>query len=140
MSKIMTNIKLVLFAAVLTTQGCNWSTEWTEEKRQEFKEKCDTQRVFNPNPICFLGFDLDDVDSILVFEKKGYVIIDTITVRLQKGYRSEIDRNNKKYWGASEKDFNIEYSYRFELSPTRLFFFRPAWEYYYHEVIRYFDE
>ena len=107
--------KYLLFTiAFVSIKGCWLSNDWTEEERQAFREKCNKQKEFSPNPIIFSGFDLNGTDSILVIKKNNSTAIDTLNIYIEKN-RNKWDIENSKYSGTSTKDFNVNNKYEFQI-------------------------
>ena len=106
----MKKLKAIIFCTILLSlTGC-WNSTWTEEERKTFKTKCESQILFDVNPIFFTGFTLDEIDTIMAIEKDKNKIIDTVYFYPQQE-RSEL----QKFSSSPNVQFNINHSYEFYL-------------------------
>ena len=110
------NIIFLLLIIFLT--GCLNSSKWTEEERKAFKSKCSSQIYFNTDPICFTGFEFEEIDTVIVIEKDSVTTLDTLYI-YPKQQRDKHDEQYHKYWGASDVQFNVNHTYEFYLGSNK---------------------
>lgn len=111
----MKKIEAIIFSALLISlTGCWNSSSWTEEERETFRTKCESQIYFDTDPICFTGFTYEEIDTVIVLEKDSITTIDTIYIYTRQE-RSKHDKENQKFWGSPDTEFNVNHSYEFYL-------------------------
>ena len=108
------NLNILLVLIVATLLGGCWNSSWTEQERSDFRKKCESQDCIDNPLFCFTGFDFDDIDTILIEEREGDEVIDSMFI-YGRPERSSHDEKYQKFWGRLEGQINTNYSYDFYL-------------------------
>jgi hypothetical protein len=109
---------IILFSlALLCTVVSCWESGWTEEERIEFRKKCESQVLIEINSICLTGFQFSAVDTVMVVEKHGSNIIDSIYIYTSPN-RDPSDEECNHYRVHPHAYFNINGSYEFYLGDS----------------------
>lgn len=106
-------VKIFIGLTLLSLTSC-WNADWTEEEREEFRTECESKTEFDVDPICFIGFEYDEIDTIRIIEKDSLDILDTLYI-YPKESQSEHDKSSDKIWSSPKVSFNVNHSYEFYL-------------------------
>ena len=107
---------LLLFPLMLFS--CLKLNEWTDKEREDFKRKCSETTTFIEGPICFTGFQFEEIDTIKVIEKDNLKEIDTFFIYAEKE-RDSNDSIYKKNWANIVREINVNNSYEFYLGKDK---------------------
>ena len=108
---------LIIFLSI-TLFSCWKSNEWSEKERNDFKKKCAETKTFKVNPICFTGFEFNEVKSIKIIEKNKSESIDTFHIHAQT-FRDKHDSIYKQHWADINKEFNVSNTYEFYIGKDK---------------------
>ncbi len=85
---------------------------WTDRQKDAFKTLCSQTETFNKLCICFIGFNSDEFDSVLVNEYKDHELINSFKVYVFPS-QSPDEKTHKERWGTIWQNMNINYRYVF---------------------------
>lgn len=107
---------LILIASILILSGCWESNKWTEKEKEEFRAQCSKKVNFDVNAISFTGFNFEEIDTTVIIEKSGSIIIDTLIIYPRK---DSYDESRERYWASPQIQFNVNYKYEFYLGQDK---------------------
>lgn len=99
--------KLIVVFACMAISAC--STDWTDERRAEFKTKCMQTDTFKNKVFIFSGFDDSEFKYVTVQDYVDSILIDSFQVLVDAAY----DRIRKHRGATFRGNMNIKHKYRF---------------------------
>ncbi|MCI5055947.1 MAG: hypothetical protein MRY83_07545 [Flavobacteriales bacterium] len=104
---------LLQVGMILCLSSCWNYNNWTEEEREQFRNYCLAKTEFKPFPISFEGFDSLSIDTVMIYEVKNEIPIDTFFIMPKRD-----PHRKEEFWASTERLFQLNCSYIFVIDTS----------------------